>query len=67
MAPAKESVPLLAELGADNVTTEFAFVLPASIVPAADVANVEAFGAVKLKVPPAPEAPFIVTVPVALS
>ena len=67
IAPANDSVPLFAALVADNVTTEFAFVLAASIVPAAVVAKVAAFGAVKLNVPPAPEAPLIVTVPAAVS
>jgi hypothetical protein len=67
IAPANDNVPLFAALVAANVTTEFAFVFPASIVPAAVVANVDAFGAVKLNVLPAPDAPFTVTVPAAVS
>lgn len=67
MAPARDRVPLLAALVADKVTTEFAFVLPASIVPAAVVANVDAFGAVTLNVAAAPEGPLMVMVPVAVS
>jgi hypothetical protein len=67
IAPANDIVPLFAALVADNVTTEFAFVFPASIVPAAVLANVDAFGAVKLNVLPAPDAPLTVTVPAAVS
>ena len=50
-----------------NVTTEFTFVLPTSIVPLEFVANVLAFGATKLNVFAAPDAPFTVTVPLAVS
>ena len=67
IAPASDNVPLLPTLVADSVTTELAFVLAASMVPAFVVANVLAFGAVKLNVPPADDAPFTVTVPLALS
>ena len=67
IAPASDKVPLFAALVAESVTTEFALVLPASIVPAAVVAKVDAFGAVRLKVLAAPDGALIVTVPVALS
>jgi hypothetical protein len=67
IAPASDNVPLLAALVADNVTTELAFVLVASIVPAFVVANVLAFGAVRLNVPPAADAPLTDTVPLAVS
>jgi hypothetical protein len=67
IAPANDNVPLFAALVAANVTTEFAFVFPASIVPAAVVPNVAAFGAVKLNVLPAPDAAVTVTVPAAVS
>ena len=60
-----DSVPLLAALVAARVTTELAFVLPASIVDV--IAKVEALGAVRLKVPSAAEAPLTVMVPVAVS
>ena len=67
IAPASDNVPLFAALVADNVTVEAAFVFPASIVPAAVVANVEALGATKLKSLSADEGPVIETVPVAVS
>jgi hypothetical protein len=67
IAPASDNVPLLPALVADNVTTELAFVLLASIVPAFVVANVPAFGAAKLNVPPADEAPLTDIVPLAVS
>ena len=62
IAPASDNVPLFPALVAANVTTEFAFVLPASIVPTTVVPNVDAFGAVKLNVLPAPDAPLTDTV-----
>jgi hypothetical protein len=67
IAPAIDNVPLLAALVADSVTTELAFVLLASIVPAFAVANVLAFGAARLNVPPADDAALTDTVPLAVS
>jgi hypothetical protein len=67
IAPANDSVPLLAALVADSSTVDAALVFPASIVPAAVVANVLAFVATKLKSFFADDAPVIDTVPVAVS
>ena len=67
MAPATVSDPLLAALVADSSTVAAAFVLAASIVPAAVVCSNDAFGATKLKSFFADEAPVIDTVPVAVS
>lgn len=65
--PARVSEPLFAALVAESVTVALAFVLPASIVPAAVDCKREAFGAINVKLLAAPEAPFIVMVPVAES
>jgi len=58
---------LFAALVADNSTVAAAFVLPASMVPAAVVRSKVAFGATKLKSFLAEDAPVIDTVPVAVS
>ena len=67
MAPATVNDPLFAALVAESSTVAAAFVLPASIVPAAVICNKDALVATKLKSFLADDAPVIDTVPVAVS
>ena len=67
IAPPTVNEPLFAALVADSSTVAAAFVLPASIVPAAVVCSKLAFVATKLKSFLADDAPVIDTVPVAVS